>query len=146
MVKVEKHVTIARPIEEVFEFVADARNDHLWNPSVQDAGQTPEGPFVPGVQVWEVREFLGRPIRSVSMITEVRAPEHIAFEVDSGPVPYDGVYTFAEQDGATHLTVVFQVHPEGLFKAAQPLIAGAIRRDIENSFDRLKLVLEAQPA
>lgn len=45
MVKFEESVVIERPLEQVFAFVSDPRNDTEWSEEIAEVRQTSEGPL-----------------------------------------------------------------------------------------------------
>src|SRR5260370_7943734 len=50
MAVVENSVEIARPIEEVFDFTSDMRNELKWNPDVESMEQITEGTVALGTR------------------------------------------------------------------------------------------------
>ena len=50
MARVEGEIIIYRPVEEVFDFVADERNEPRYNPRMLDAEQISEGPIGVGTR------------------------------------------------------------------------------------------------
>ena len=44
-IRIEQSVEIERPLEEVFAYVADPRNDEQWTPAVEETRKTSEGPL-----------------------------------------------------------------------------------------------------
>ncbi len=59
MINVEHVVVINRPIEEVFGFIANSENTHLWAGDVKESKLTSEGPVGVGSTHTVVIEFLG---------------------------------------------------------------------------------------
>ena len=56
-----EHTTeIERPVDEVFAFLAEPANLPRWQPSLLDVRPHHRGPLRAGVEVTEVRRFLGR--------------------------------------------------------------------------------------
>jgi hypothetical protein len=45
MVRIEGQIVINRPVEEVFDFVADERNEPRYNPRMRRAEKISEGPI-----------------------------------------------------------------------------------------------------
>jgi hypothetical protein len=50
MVHIEGEIFIDRPVEEVFDFVADERNEPRYNTQMHRAEKISEGPIGPGTQ------------------------------------------------------------------------------------------------
>ena len=63
-------VVIARPVEEVFAFVTDARNNPQWQASsgLRRTEQIPEEPVGVGTRITEVWRFMGIESESVGAV------------------------------------------------------------------------------
>jgi hypothetical protein len=61
-------------------------------------------------------------------------------------VQYRASQTFEGSDGGTRLHVVLEGEPAGFFRIADPLVEHQIRRQLEDDFRTLKLVLESGAA
>lgn len=48
MITVEKEVLVERPADEVFDFLADVRNEERWNPNVLRIESEADGPLTVG--------------------------------------------------------------------------------------------------
>ena len=60
MATFEHTAEIARPVDEVFAFLAEPANLPRWQPSLLDVRPHRRGPLRAGVEVTERRRFLGR--------------------------------------------------------------------------------------
>jgi hypothetical protein len=61
MARVEGEITISRPVEEAFDFVADERNEPRYNAHMVRAEQISEGPIGEGTRFHtELRRWVGR--------------------------------------------------------------------------------------
>ena len=144
MIKVEYSVVINQPVEEVFSFMSNVENNPLWVSGVLETKLTSPGPMAVGSTGTDVRQFLGRRMESTWEVTEHEANKKSAFKVASGPMPFEGVWTFEPVEGGTKVTFVAQGEPGGFFKLAEPLVGRIAKRQIENDHDNLKDLLEAQ--
>jgi hypothetical protein len=52
-VHIEGEIVIGRPVEEVFDFVADERNEPRYNVQMRRAEKISEGPIGLGTSAWE---------------------------------------------------------------------------------------------
>lgn len=66
MARFEHTVEIERPVEEVFAFLAEPHNLPRWQPSMQRLRPHGRGPLRPGLEVTEVRRFLGREMETTT--------------------------------------------------------------------------------
>ena len=72
MARIESIVTIARPVEEVFQFLLDLDKNLLSADSdVESVVKTPDGPTAPGTTVRIRQKVLGRTAESVTRFTAV---------------------------------------------------------------------------
>ncbi|MBA2536713.1 MAG: SRPBCC family protein, partial [Actinobacteria bacterium] len=60
MVRVEDSIVVARPIEDVFDYLTDPETLPEWQGSALEARVEGEGPMRAGSRVLERRKFLGR--------------------------------------------------------------------------------------
>jgi len=75
MVNVETTIVIHRPIEEVFAYITDARNQPQWDSGLVEVRQTPESPVGVGTRVTEVLKFMGRKLASSRDVFECEPPK-----------------------------------------------------------------------
>ena len=146
-VREDHGVTIECPIEEVFAFTADPNNDALWESTTLEAEQTSEGPLDVGATFRNTTKFLGRRFDTSYELTEYEPPRKQCYRVTSGPIPGVVCYLFEPSDeGSTRFTQTFDAEVGGFFRLAEPLVARAIRRQMEADMATLKDLLEAQGA
>jgi len=141
MIKVEKSVTINKPVEEVFAFVVNHENTTKWQGGVEAI--IPEGPAnVVGSKYTEVRKFMGQEMKSNLEITAFVANAKWAAKVLKGPVPYEVTATFESTGGGTKMTTRVEGEPKGFFKVAEGMLTGQLGKSLEEDGDRLKKILE----
>jgi len=135
-------VVIARPLDEVFAFVSDARNRPSWDDSVGSEELTSPEPIGLGSTVRTRMQSMGRDLEIDWEIVEHDPPIHQRIESTSGPFSTTLVYDLGGTPDGT--TVRFSVtgHPSGLLRLMQPLIARSTQRNLDKGFARLKEVLE----
>jgi hypothetical protein len=143
--KIEHSIVIDRPMEEVFEFVHDPRNDASWQTTLIESSQVDEGPLGVGTQIRERRRFLGMQVEMTKEITEYEPAKGSAFEIVAGGAPMSGRYTLEALDGGTRLTATGFVEAKGFFKMAEPLFASMAGRELEASLGHLKELMESGP-
>jgi len=61
MTRIEGEIVINRPVDEVFDFVADARNEPLYNPRMLRAEKLTPGPIGLGTRFRDEIKSMGRP-------------------------------------------------------------------------------------
>ena len=88
-------------------------------------------------------KFLGRRIETTMEVTENEPPRRQCVRITSGPIPGSGCYLFEPAEGGTRFTQKFDAEVGGFFRLAEPLVARAIRRQIDADMATLKDLLEA---
>lgn len=137
---------IRRPIEEVFAFLTDARNNPKWQTSsgLQKTQQVPDGPVGVGTRITEVWKFIGRETESISEVTEYepnRKYTRSALAGDSSPIKRGDLIFEAVPEG-TKLTWNADIQASGIFAIAEPLLASTMKKGIEANLAEVKALLE----
>jgi len=141
MLSAEREVTIARPVAEVFAFVADGLNAPRWRPGVMDISLA-SGTGLGAVYKQGVKGPGGRRIDADYRITAYEPNRRLSFEAIAGPVRPTGQFVFDDANGATRLTFALQAELGGLKKL---LMGGAVQKSMNAEVaatERLKEVLE----
>jgi len=144
MITFETSIEIRRPVEAVFAFVSDPRNEPQWEKTVTEVRVTPDGSPAVGTQVTKVGSFLGVKLEATNEITALEPNRSLSFKGTSGPASLEATMRFEAVGEGTRLSGTFQVEPGGLFKVAGPLFASQAKKQLEADLQRLKDVLEAQ--
>lgn len=143
MSKIERRIVIDRPVDEVFRFVHEPRNDAAWQTTLIESTQLDDGPLGLGTQLRERRRFLGMQVEMTKEITEYEPPTRSAFKMVAGGAPMSGEYRLDAIEGSTRLTATGYVEARGFFKIAEPVFASMAGRELEASLGHLKELLEA---
>lgn len=144
MITFETSIEIRRPVEAVFAFVSDPRNEPQWEETVKEVRVTPDGPPAVGTQVTKVGSFLGMKLEATNELTALEPNRSLSFKGTSGPASMEATMCFEAMGEGTRLSGTFQVEPGGLFKMAGPLLVGQAKKQLEADLQRLKELLEAQ--
>lgn len=70
MVSIEGETVIRRPIDVVFDFVADERNEPAYNPGMLRAEEVTDGPVGRGTRFHAAVKSMGRPLEMVIELTD----------------------------------------------------------------------------
>jgi uncharacterized membrane protein len=139
-------VRISRPLDEVFAYVADARNRPQWDESVESEELTSAEPIGVGSTVRTRMRSMGRQYEYTWRIVTHDPPKRMSVESTSGPFPTTLDFDFSEEDGETHLTATVVGRPGGLMRLFQPMIARTTQQNLERAYPRLKRLLETGAA
>jgi hypothetical protein len=135
-------VTISRPIETVFDFVADARNEPLYNENVLQADKLSPEPVGHGSRFRTLTKGIGRRAEWIIEITEYERPRRLGTSIHTATTDISGSQVFDEVDGGTRMKWSWELEPKGLFKLMGPLIKLLGQPFEERNWRKLKRYLE----
>jgi uncharacterized protein YndB with AHSA1/START domain len=142
----ENTVTISRPIQEVFDYIADGTHSKDWRTGVLEIERT----SADNGQGATYRQVLagpgGRRVDGDYQITAFAPPRRLEFQVTAGPARPVGAYELSEDAGQlTTLRFSLEVNPAGLMKLMNPTITKTMRHEVAQ-LGNLKAILEhSQP-
>ncbi len=142
MPRATRSITIDRPVEEVFAFVADGEQCPKWRPGVLDIRRV-SGEGVGTRYAQGVRGPMGRRIAADYEITGWEPNRRIEFRTTAGPVRPHGLYDLEATDAGTRLTFSLDAELGGLRKL---FMGGMVQRTMESevaALDAVKRILEA---
>ncbi|RYV49899.1 SRPBCC family protein [Pengzhenrongella frigida] len=137
-------IVISRPISEVFDFVADERNEPKYNPRMLRAEKLTDGAIGTGTQFRATMKSRRTP-DMVLETTEYDRPTRLASTTTMPSAEIRGVLTFEPTVGGTRLRWSFEVQPNGALKALRPIIVRVGRRQEATNWASLKRYLESTP-
>lgn len=143
MKEAERSAEIARPADEVFEFLSNLENLPRWQSGVIRAEQTSPGPIGVGSTAVVERRVFGQQIVADLAVTAYEPPRRIVLETEASGVTVQASLEI-ERLEAKRCRVTFGMSMEasGFFmKAVEPMVAQAAEADIEASIARLREVL-----
>ena len=142
---IERTVLIARPLEEVWGYVADLRNDAQWCHKVLSVEQvTGDGPGGNAGYVVVHRPVrLKQPKQLTVTVVEFEPPHRMRLREEDDDAVFDVVYELQSAGDVTELTQRDQIDWK-LPKFQRPLARRMVSRDIQNQFSALTRLLEAR--
>jgi uncharacterized protein YndB with AHSA1/START domain len=144
MVKIEQSVVINRPVEDVFAFMSNPKNDPQWQSDTTETEITSQGPIGVGTTYRDVTEFLGRRIESIYEFTEYEANRKLSLKTTSGPIPIEATITWESVEDGTEVNFSASGEVGGFFKLAEPLVGRMTQRTWATNYANLKDLLESQ--
>lgn len=142
MVRVEGDIIIRRPVEAVFDVVADQRNEPRYNPRMRRAEQVSAGPIGVGTQFRAETATMGRPLTMVIEYTVFERPRRLESTSRLAAMDIRGALTFDSAPEGTRMHWSWELEPRGGFKLLTPLIARLGRRQEAAIWAGLKRYLE----
>ena len=113
MVRIEGEIVINRPVEEVFDFVADERNEPRYNPRMRRAEQISNGPIGVGSRFRAETVTMGRTVEMVIEFTGCERPRRLASSTRMSSMVLHGVLTFDPVPQGTRMRWLWDVEPRG---------------------------------
>lgn len=140
MISVEHTVEIARPVEEVFDYLTDVARLPEWQESVSEVHV--DGPLAAGSRFRDVREFMGRRASSTLEVTAFEPPRLFSLRVVEGPISYELEHRLGAVGDRT--SVAFSGHGETkrVPRMMRGIVERAVERQLVKDADALKRVLE----
>ncbi len=146
MVHIEGEIVIARPVEEVFDFVADQRNEPRYNEQMRRSEKISEGPIGLGTQ-YQAEVVSGRQV--VPMVIEVTGYERpwlLASTTSMSSMDIRYALTFEPVAQGTRMQWVGDVEPKGWLRLMTPWVGWVGRRQELRIWTSLKHLLEGPDA
>jgi uncharacterized membrane protein len=141
--RVEGDIIIKRPVEEVFDFCADERNEPRYNPRMTHAEQTSFGPIGLGSQFRAEMRTIGRTVAMAIEWTAYDRPRRLASWTRLSGMDIRGDLRFDPIAGGTRMRWAWDLEPHGGLKLMGPMITLMGRRQERTIWASLKRVLEA---
>ena len=142
MARVGGEVLINRPVELVFDYVADQRNELAYNPRMLRSEKITDGPIGVGTRFRATARSGRRAVQMLIEITEYDRAKWLGSQTTMSSVGVNGGLTFEPVDGATRMSWSWEVSPRGLLRLLGPLIARQGRRQEQTIWTGLKAQLE----
>lgn len=142
MSRVRGTLDIARPVDEVFDFVADQRNEPTYNPKMTASTMLTDGPIAVGTRFAATVRSRGKPLPVTIEVTGFDRPRRIATHSVMAGATVDGHMQFEPIAGGTRLSWDWRVTIGGLGQLAGPLIVLIGRRQERTIWTSLKRHLE----
>jgi uncharacterized protein YndB with AHSA1/START domain len=143
-VEIEKTVVIARPVDDVWAFISDARNDPHWCDKVESVGQVAgEGPGPDaGYSVMHRPVRLKKPKELAVTVEEYAPPSRLRLREEDDDAVFNVTYELEPAGGGTRLTQHDRIEWK-IPRFQYPIARRIVSRDIANQFAALKRRLEA---
>jgi len=144
MLHAEHSITINRPPQAVFDYLADGTHNPDWRSGVVEISRTTQADG----QGASYRQVLagpgGRRIDGDYRVTVFDPPRRLEFVVTAGPARPAGVFELTENaDQSTSVRFALDINPAGLMKLMTPMIRKTMRTEVAQ-LGTLKEVLERQ--
>jgi hypothetical protein len=141
--QIEGDIVIKRPIGEVFDFVADERNEPRYNPQMTLVERLSEGEIGLGTQFSAQVVSGGRALPVVIEFTTFDRPVRLGSRTTMSGMVILGELTFEAVGETTRMRWSWDLKPSGALRLLTPLMVFMGRRQEKDIWTSLKRHLEA---
>jgi uncharacterized protein YndB with AHSA1/START domain len=139
-----REVTIERPAEDVFAFLADFENVPTWNYAIEETTKTSPGPVGVGTTYRQTRSIPRRSEEGFE-VTVFEPMSRLAIQGQIGPFRARVSYELAPVVGGTRLTNEVNLEPtSGVLRLVAPLAVPRVKAAVAQNLGKLKKVLEGE--
>jgi hypothetical protein len=135
---------IKRPIDEVFGYLENMENLPRYDPDVDAAHKTSDGPVGLGTTGQTSGRFLGLRYMTYWEVFEYEPPRKLASKTVSGSSYLEVHHTIEKTEGGTRLATVVRWEIRGFFKIAKPVVVRVVKKHFEEGMATLKRLLQAE--
>jgi uncharacterized protein YndB with AHSA1/START domain len=144
MACIEGELVIDRPVVEVFDFVADERNEPRYNPRIRRAEKRSPGPIGRGTRFHAQAVTLGRTVGMTIEYTAYERPRRLVSSIYMAATDVVGTLRFDPVSGGTRMGWSWELRLRGPYRLLTPILVGLGRRRERANWARLKRFLEGQ--
>jgi hypothetical protein len=141
MIQHEVSIHLDCQVQQVFEFLADARNLRTWQSNLIENEILTGSRLGVGSRYREVRRLGRRPAEIRAVVTDFEPNKRLATKTETEP-QVTVCYTFSPEGGGTRLNYQFMMQTSGMMRLFEPMITASIKKETEADFRRLKHTLE----
>ncbi len=146
MPEIRGTIDIARPVEDVFAYLKEPKNNIEWESGVVESEMTSEGPIGVGSKGRRVEKYSGMGTDEGTWeVTQFEENKTMEIGFESDKFIGDGAFELESTDGATRLSYRFRGETKSfLFKLMMPLMMPMVKRQVRKDYGKLKEILESR--
>ena len=144
---VEESVVVARPPQEVFDFLSKFENLAFYDPFVTSSGQVGDGPVGLGTRGWGTNSYMGTRSDWIVEYTEFDPPRRMVSRSVEGKSDVTVTFGLQPVDGGTRVTEQIDVRSGMGFldKLPAPLVSFILARSLRGNLKNLARWLAEHP-
>ncbi len=142
MQRIERSVTVDRPLATVWEYLSDFTSTNDWDPgTVRTERRSGDGGV--GTVYHNVSKFLGRETEVIYTVIDVEAPHLLRLRGENKTVTATDTLTFGGDGTTATVTYVAEFEFKRAAKLADPLMALPLKKLGDDAEANLRKVLQA---
>lgn len=128
MIRIERTISVDRPVDEVAKYLSDFRTTEQWDPHTVRCSREDTGPIAVGSRFTNVQRI--GPVRSSFdyHIVELEPGRSIRLVSSSSSVDLTDTMTFTGDDRRAQVTYVAEVQLKGAARFAEPIMRRLMNR------------------
>ncbi len=142
MPRISGTIAIRRPVTDVFDVVADQRNEPRYNPRMTESVKLTPGPIGRGTQFRSTVDYRGAPVQVTILCTGFDRPTRLASRSTMPGAVVEGEVRLQPASWGTELSWDWHVAVSGPARIAGPFIGWVERRRERAIWTGLKTLLE----
>lgn len=139
MFEIEVEGAFEQPSDQVFDYLADFRNELGWNPEVLSMEKTSPGPVGAGTTFSGKFKKVGR---IDSEIVSFERPAHFAVVDRARGMKGAFEFRFTPTDGGSQLSLHVRMEPLGALRLLQPILRPSMKRQFAQLPEQMRRGLE----
>jgi uncharacterized protein YndB with AHSA1/START domain len=143
MAPISASVEIARSPEDVFAYITDVSRHPEWQEGLVSATLESEGPVRVGSRVVHRRKLGLGTVAATSEITAFNPPEVVGFRGLDGPIRAEGSQRVERVGEGSRVSFEMEMRGHGLGVLMLPAASRQASRQVKESHEKLKRILEA---
>ncbi|HEY3461962.1 MAG TPA: SRPBCC family protein [Gaiellaceae bacterium] len=143
MASITTSVEIARSPEDVFAYITDVSRHPEWQEGLVSAAMETEGPPRVGSRVVHRRKLGLGSVATTSEITAFEPPRLVSFRGLDGPIRAEGSQRVEAAGQGSRVSFAMEMQGHGLGVLMLPLARRQAARQVAESHEKLKRILEA---
>lgn len=143
MAPITASVDIARSPEDVFAYISDVSRHPEWQEDLVSVTLETDGPIGPGSKMVHQRKIGSRTIEIHSEITTFEPPRTMGFRGLDGPIRAEGSQSVEPAGDGCRVSMEMEMTGHGMGKMMLPMARKQAARQVANSHEKLKEILES---
>jgi hypothetical protein len=144
MAIIQEIIEIKRPINKVFDYVADAKSWPKWHLTMLEADQTSPRQIGIGTTFRGQNRIMGMRMPWTTKVTECVLNKKWCETISSGSTSIEEQVIFDQVEEGTKFTMIYDMKVSGFLKLLAPMVISSMRKEMKTNVNTLKSILEAQ--
>lgn len=142
MPTVSYSTNVNQAVDKVFAYLTDVKNHTSWQPTLEAATISPDGPPALGSVYEYTTDVMGQKMKSQMEITAFEENKKWGISTIGVPTTTTTVYDFEDEGGATKMTITMELADGAYPAAAEPMILEQTEKSLVSQAEMVKAAVE----